>query len=284
MHRRGCVFFNFGSAYALRLLVAIHSLRKYYAGPISVFLIEDEFSGSLKGEFAKLNALPISVDALSRSFDRHRLFLESPYETTLAFDSDLVFFDTIDSLWPELERRGVLATCFHPAPYGLDGTPERPGGRMGMMMAIRELVDPAVYEGAVRRITTVGKDVNIGVLGVSRPRGDGFLHDLASHLERGRGSNIMLLDEMLVVSLLGLHDHYLADEVWNCPADEFYRKTNLRDAKIIHYFAEGAIYRGIYVGRKRSSWAGLKWFDAFESASKDLNLDAWKSRDPLFAE
>jgi hypothetical protein len=284
MPSRGCVFFNFGSVYTLRLLVALHSLRKHYGGPAAVILVEDEFTQDVTAELSKLDVAVIMVGSLSKSFDRHQLFLTSPYETTLAFDSDILFQDGIDALWAETERCGLLVTRFYPAPYGLDGSPEKPGGRMGMLKAISHLVDPAIYEAAVRRITLERKDVNIGVMGVSRPRGDAFIRDLTELTERGRHENIMLLDEMLVVALLGIHEHSLADEMWNCPADEFFRQTNLRDARIIHYFAEGMSYRGITIGRRRTSWAGLKWFDAFESAAKELDLEAWVSRDPAFAE
>ncbi|MFN4141543.1 hypothetical protein [Aestuariivirga sp.] len=280
MLSRGCVFFNFGSGYALRLLVALHSFRQHYSGPISVLVADDAYGAPLAVEIERLGASAIPIDSLSKSFDRHRLFLESPYETTLAFDSDLVFFGGIDPLWPELEKEGVLVTRFYPAPYGLEGSPERPSGRMLMMAAIRHLVDPDTYAGAVRRICVDQKDVNIGVLGISRPKGNAFLHDLAEHIERGRNSSIMLLDEMLVVALLGNHAHHLAEEIWNCPADEFYRRTNLRDAVIIHYFAEGAVYRGIPIGRNPNSWAGKKWFDAFERAARDLDLKKWISEDP----
>lgn len=282
MADRGCVFFNFGSAYALRLLVAIHSLRKHYSGPVTVFLVNDGDGGALKAELEKLEVSVLWLSSLTKSCDRHWLFLHSPYRSTLAFDSDLIFLGGIDPLWPALEDRGVLVTRFYPAPYGIHGTPEKPGGRMHMLPGIKNLVDAETYASAVRRITVEEADVNIGVLGISSPRGDAFLDDLASHIDRGRNDSIVLLDELLVVALLGRHDHHLADESWNCPADEFFRRTNLRDAVIIHYFAEGASYRGIPIGRSRTSWAGLKWFDAYESAAKDLDLPKWVLKDPLF--
>lgn len=279
---RGCVFFNFGTSYVLRLLVAIHSLRKYYDGPITVFAVYDLLSETLKTELDKLEVQVTWLSALTKSSDRHWLFLHSPYKSTLSFDSDLIFLGRIDSLWHGLEEKGVLATRFYPAPYGIDGTPENPAGRMCMLPGIRELVDADTYEAAVRRMTVDEADVNIGVLGISSPRGDNFLEDLAALIERGRDKSIILLDELIVLALLGRHDHHLADEIWNCPADEFFRRTNLRDAVIIHYFAEGANYRGIPIGRNRNTWAGMKWFDAYHRATKDLDLPLWVAKDPLF--
>jgi hypothetical protein len=282
MQDRGCVFFNFGSAYALRLLVAIHSLRRHYSGPITVFAVPNQDSDALKAELRKLDVTTTWLDALTKSADRHMLFLHSPYRTTLSCDSDLIFLSPIDPLWEELEQKGVLVTRFYAAPYGIDGTPERPGGRMSMLPGIRELIGDELYAGAARRITRDESDVNIGVLGISSPKGDGFLEDLATLIERGRNQSIILLDEFAVLALLDRHEHFLAEEIWNCPADEYFRRTNLRDAKIIHYFAEGANYRGLPIGRNRNSWSGLKWFDAYESAARDLDLPKWVSRDPLF--
>lgn len=282
MQDRGCVFFNFRSGYALRLLVAIHSLRKHYVGPVTVLAVPDADSDALKRELDKLDVTTTWLDSLTKSCDRHMLFLHSPYRSTLSFDSDLIFLAAIDPLWEGLEQKGVLATRFYAAPYGLDGTPEKPGGRMCLLPGIRELLGPELYDGAVRRITRDFTDVNIGVMGISSPKGDGFLEDLATLIERGRHQSITLLDEFAVLSLLDRHAHFLADEMWNCPADEFFRRTNLRDAKIIHYFAEGASYRGLQIGRNRNTWAGLKWFDAYESATRDLDLPQWVARDPLF--
>lgn len=282
MADRGCVFFNFGSAYALRLLVALHSLRKHYSGPVTVFLVNDGEADVLKQELEKLDVSVVWLTSLSKSCDRHWLFLHSPYRSTLAFHSDLIFTGGLDPLWSALEDKGVLVTRFHPAPYGLFGTPEQPRGRMRLLAGISNLVDAETYARAVRRITVDEEDVNVGVMGIASPRGDAFLDDLATRIDRGRNDAIVLLDEMLVLALLSHHDHHLADEIWNCPADEFFRRTNLRDAIIIHYFAEGAVYRGIPLGRNRNSWAGLKWFDAYESASRDLDLPRWVAKDPLF--
>ncbi|MCA3574478.1 MAG: hypothetical protein IOC86_11225, partial [Aestuariivirga sp.] len=221
MAERGCIFFNYGGVYGLRLLVALHSLRKFYAGAISVFLTEDEFSRELASDLLRLDVSVLPIRYLSKSYDRHRMFIASPYRTTLSFDSDLVFCSGIDPMWEPLERMGLLVTRFYPAPYGIDGTPEKPGGRVALINGIRHLLDDDTYAKAVRRITIDHQDVNIGVMGISRPRGDGFLRDYAEHMERGRKGPVALLDEMLVVALLSRHPHCLADEFWNCPADEF---------------------------------------------------------------
>lgn len=278
---RGCVFFNFGATYALRLLVSIHSLRRFYDGPVTVFLVKDATSDALKAAIESLGVDVRLFEHLSKSFDRHRLFYESPYVTTLTLDSDMIFCAPIDDLWEPLEQNGVLVTRFHAPAYGIDGTPERPGNhnRVALLASLKGILDGDVYDKAVHRLVHDGIDVNIGVLGISRTRGDAFLDDWAHHMERGRSAAPQLLDEMLVVALLGQHQHYLADEKWNCPADEFFRRTNLADAKVIHYFGDGSRQYGIRQGRNRATWAGMKWFEYYHAAARQLDLKPWQDVD-----
>jgi hypothetical protein len=278
---RGCVFFNFGSHYALRLLVALSSLRHFYSGPVTTFVARDEAGIALAPELERLDSRVTFVDSLSKSADKHRLFLDSPYRTTLAFDSDVLFVEPIDELWEPLEREGVLVTRFFPAPDGYGG----PGqwSRVELLKGVRNLVDRETYAEALRRMRDERIDVNIGVMGISRPRGDAFLADWAERIERGRGQGSLLLDEMLVVALLPKHRHFLADEEWNCPADEFFRRTNLGDARVIHYFADGTSVHGIRIGRNPATWAGRGWYAAYADARRELNLAVWESSDPTFA-
>lgn len=280
---RGCVFFNFGTAYALRLLVSIYSLRKFYDGPITVFLAPDENSDALGQDIHKIGADVALMDQLSSTCDRYRVFTESPFEATLSFDSDIVFRGSIDALWEPLERDGVLVTRFFAPLYGVEGTAASPGfgNRMALLENIQDLVERSTYDRAVQRLAD-RIDINIGVLGVSRPRGDGFLADWAECMERGRNRAILLLDEMLVVALVGDYPHYLADESWNCPADEYFRRTNLADASIIHYFADAHFLLGHRMGRNPATWAGRIWYACYFEAATAHDLKRWRVLDRSF--
>jgi len=281
---RGCVFFNFGDAYALRLLVAISSLRRVYNGPVTTFLATDATGVALRGPLEQLGSDVIMTEDLGRAADRHRVFRESPYDTTLVFDSDLLFLGPIDELWEPIEREGVLLTRFHPLPWGVDGSPERPGwaDRVGLMRRIRNLVGEDAFNRAVSRMIDQRIDINAGVMGIARPQGEAFLAEWAEYAEAGRSRNIPILDELLVVALATRHGHYLAGEPWNCPADEFFRRTNLGDARIIHYFADGTRPFGIRLGRNPATWAGRKWYQAYRQAAADLDLGRWKRTDPSY--
>jgi len=153
---------------------------------------------------------------------------------------------------------------------------------LGDLERVRELVDPETYRTAVRRLLEERIDVNVGVMGVARPNGDVFLTDWSRRMERANGTRIPLLDEMLVVALLAQHRHALVDEAWNCPADEYFRRTNLADARIIHYFADGHRVHGFRLGRNRATWAGKRWYEIHRQADRELDLRRWRLLDPTF--
>ena len=48
-----------------------------------------------------------------------------------------------------------------------------------------------------------------------------------------KGRTIPLVDESLTNMLIAEFQHHLADESWNFPADEMFRRTRLSDAKIV---------------------------------------------------
>ena len=281
---RGIVIFHFGYAYALRLLVCLYTLRKYYPGPLTVFLRDDKAGRELRHIIESLGIAVEMKQGFSQSFDRHRVFLESPYATTISIDSDTIFRGPIDELWEPLEREGVLLTRFRAHPYGVEGTPERRGwgDRISLLDGIKSLLKSEDYDAARERLLVHGIDINIGLMGFSRPTGDAFLREWAEHMERGQGLKASIMDEMLINALQGRHRCHLVDDKWNCPASEFYRLTNVFDARMIHYFADGSRIFGARMARSMSSLAGRLWLKAYAEAGQHLDLVRWRKYDPFF--
>ena len=283
---RGCVFYAFGAGFMLRLLVAVHSLRRHYAGPIAVVFAGKEQGAQPLELLRELGCEIAWVDALSQSRHRQLIFRGSPYDATLSLDVDMIFRSSIDPLWAPLEEKGLLVTRFHPEPFGVGGTAARPGwgDRVGMLSGIRGLLGDALYATVRRRMLDEHIDVNIGVFGIARPNGDAFLDDFCARMDRGHGSRMILLDELLVSALIDEHPHHLAEERWNCPADRYFRRSQLEDAAIVHYFADGHAVAGTHLGRNPATPAGRLWFEALEAASRDLALDPWIAADRTLAD
>jgi hypothetical protein len=128
---RGCVFFNFGTSRAIQLFIALHSLRQVYQGPVTLFLIKDDPHQDRLGaqieEAFNVSLFWIDRPQFTTKSNIKQISLQhSPYRTTIAFDSDLLFVKPIDPLWESLEEKGILFTRFFPNPYGIDGSEENP--------------------------------------------------------------------------------------------------------------------------------------------------------------
>ena len=283
MTDRGCLFFNFGTKCLNMLLVALFTLRRHYDGAVTVLLTDVPDEESFR---ASLSSLDIDFRSFSRvgyhrSSLRTKIVDLSPYRTTLTLDSDLLFLGSPEPLWQPLEDSGVLVTRFHPNPYGIGGYAEQPGFayRLGHFNDVAHLVSPNEFKRATVRLLKEGIDINVGVMGFARPQADMFLSELSESM--GADPAINLIDESLTNILIPKYPHYLADEKWNCPADEMFRKTPLSDAKIIHYFADGCVVGGRRFGRNRETEAGKLWFKAFEEMREQLSVQQWTGFESL---
>ena len=276
---RGCVFFNFGTKYIIKLFVAIYSLRQIYKGPITLFLTEDSLQKKLGKDIAKLFNVDIQKFEKSKNIINSNIkpsLLElSPYKTTLMLDGDLIFLKPFDELWQPLEEKGFLLTRFYPSPFGINGSANdhKWGARLRHLEDIKDVLTKEEYDRAKNSLLHDKIDINLGVMGYSKGSGDAFLQDWSQRTKEGGA--IGLIDESLTTALCHKYPHYLADEKWNCPAGEFFRQTNLRDAHIIHYFADGALAEGFILGRNLNTWAGKIWFSKFNEMLQAIDIRPW---------
>lgn len=165
----------------------------------------------------------------------------------------------------------------------MDGHAARPGfaNRIQHLNDIKPLLTESKYKRAMEQLLTDEIDVNTGVVGYRKGKGNTYLRDWDGRIERGR--SIVLVDEMTAVALRHKYEHFLADEKWNYPADEYFRKTNLRDAAVIHYFADGERLPSgdIVPGRAGRTWAASKWFDYFHNVRSEYDIQPWCRYDRL---
>lgn len=116
---RGIVFFNFGGGCVVRLLVALHSLREWHSGPVTVMLAEgDEFCEKAACDIQRYAdiqwfALDSVVKRNVKSAIKPGLFQQSPYDATLMLDGDLIFCADPGTLLDTLtEERPFGVTAF----------------------------------------------------------------------------------------------------------------------------------------------------------------------------
>lgn len=110
MSTRGVIYYNTGTSCAVRLLISLASLRKYYLGPVTI-LSEGEASHELCVQIGSaLNAEVLHWDCgithgSNRAYlAKTRYHAGTPYETTIALDSDTLVVAPVDELFDLAER------------------------------------------------------------------------------------------------------------------------------------------------------------------------------------
>ena len=276
---RGITFFNFGGSCVARLLVALHSLRKHYQGPVTVFLAEgDRFNIRARDDIAQFAEIQwFDLDALAKRnmkcVIKPALFEMSPYDTTLMMDGDMLFQADPSELFGPLESNGFLLTKF--STWNTDGP---------KMSARIEKFQGAFTGAEWRKISSkdpvAGKmpAVNIGVMGFSKghPSYAGTLARWKELTLQVAGAH--MADEHAAQVLYPLVSRVLVGAEWNqsCvyPSDKDYSR-----AKVIHYH-----------GHKESEptrGSSRRWLAAFEDLAGSrkchglLEYTCWQGDDLL---
>lgn len=163
----GITFFNFGGSCVVRLFVALHTLRKFYRGPVTVFLAKgDRFNERITSDLARMDVdfQWFDMEAIAKRnmkcVLKPQLFQMSPYENTLMMDGDMIFQGDPSVLFVALAEKGFLVTRF--STWNTDGPK--------MLARIEKFRLHLTPEEWIR--LTDGKEkipaVNIGVMGWSK--------------------------------------------------------------------------------------------------------------------
>lgn len=222
----GMMFFNFGDKCAIRLLVALFTLRRYYSGPCVVMLAKgDAANEKLQHDIKKLGCdvqwfdLERITKRNIKSVLKPGLLADSPYDATLIFDGDLVFRANPEELMPNLLSRGFLVTSFNN--WWADKGPIR--GRVG---AMKDVLTEAEFAESQRH----HEAINVGVLGYEKGRGDALHSAWEALTMKAKGK--FIVDEIAMQCVFYKHPCYVTGPEWNSSC----RNNNeLNSAKIVHY-------------------------------------------------
>ena len=229
--QQGIVYLLCGPAYAVRMVVSIWSLRRFYSGPIVVYTIGDE-SHEIGRKLARDENLGVEHREFPRIVKRknaaylHKLAVlqDLPFEMNVFLDADTLITGSIQELFDLPEEAEIMATQFS------DWTTERRTIRK-RIKAWRELE----VEGKIkRRIDRLVRSalrhrpaINCGVFGLRR---NATIikkwYDLALI-----GRKTFICDEIAFQMLLHYHPHKLLDCRWNC-SPVYARKTE--DVRVWH--------------------------------------------------
>lgn len=113
----GVVFYNHGEACLLRLMIAVRSLRHHYAGNLTVFLnTADTHDAYVRSDLTRAGADVRYFDApqchrrRDKATYKMRAAKVTPYDTTLFFDSDVLFQGTPEAVFDICKDTGLGVT------------------------------------------------------------------------------------------------------------------------------------------------------------------------------
>ena len=246
---RGVIYYNRGTRAAVRLLVSLASLRRHYAGPVTILSDGDE-------SHALCAPIAAALDAQWRAWTpdiapgRNTIYLAktlyhtaSPYEITVCLDNDTLILGALDELFDRAAQAGFAVAQL--------GDWRSNGATIGKRIKVwtewlPELIEPAL---------AFGPAINCGVIAFRQDAT--LLGDWMRHAVLGRETFIP--DEVCCQLLLPRHSHEILDGRWNrsCKHDD----PDLPDTRIIHFHGRKHCRPGMPFHAKR-------WVDAFDEAVK----------------
>ncbi len=255
---QGVVYYNFGTSCAARLLVSLVSLRRHYSGPVTI-LSEGEESHALCDKIGRALNVPVMRWASDVSAGKHLPFLAktrlnrgTPYDVTVAIDSDTLVVGPIDELF-EFARQNSFCV----ARLGK----WRTDGRI-IQARLRKWSD--ILPDDLQPAIAFGPAINTGVMAFRKDAA--IFNEWYSVAERGRETFIP--DEVSCQMLLHRYSHRILSSGWNCSCR--HDDANLPDTRIIHYHGKKHCRDGL-------PFHGDKWVAVYDEVVRKnfANIQSW---------
>jgi hypothetical protein len=255
---RGVVYYNTGTRCLVRLLVSICSLRNFYSGPVTILLEGDDSLGICSRIGTATNA---DIQAWSSGIpdgkNRHllaktRYCSGSPYDTTVAIDSDTLVVGAIDELFHLAEESEFCVAQF--------ANWRSNDGLVGKRIREWQGIHPLDIEHAL----DFGPAINCGVIAFKKRAA--FCQDWRRLALPGR--ELFIPDEVSCQVTLHRYPHRIVDQRWNRSCK--YDNPDKPDTRIIHYHGEKHCRPGL-------PFHGGKWLQELEAAYEQnvASLKEW---------
>jgi len=243
--KRGVIYYNMGTSCTVRLLVSLVSLRKHYTGPVTI-LSEGEESHALCERIGAAMNVPVQRWEPGVCPGRHlpflsktRLHLGTPYEVTVALDSDTLVVGPIDELFEHAERDSFCVA------------------QLGKWRTDGKIIEARLQKWAdilpddLGAAIAFGPAINTGVMAF-RKDAPIFAEWYAAAV---KGRESFIPDEVSCQMLLHRFPHRVLDGQWNrsCRHDD----PDLPDTRIIHYHGKKHCRDGL-------PFHGDKWMAAYD--------------------
>jgi len=244
---RGILYLLEGTKLAPRLVVSIYSLRKFYAGPITV-ATGDSTAAELVARIADDSDLRISHQhiELPHRIDQHRgyilktlVHMFTPFDVTVFIDCDTLVRGSIEELFdlPSPEHIAVTQFCDWPTDRGVVRR-----RILGWQAIAPELIEPALR---------FGRAVNTGVFAFT-PRTSIFERWFEVAM---MGQDRFIPDEIAMQLLLPHYPAIVLHDRFNCSPK--FSNPMSPDTRIVHFH-----------GRRHTGRYGGSWLAAYHEVTQ----------------
>ena len=218
---RGVIYYNRGVSCIIRLLISIKSLRKYYDGPITIFLENSDLS-KFKDFLDKYDVSIYEVDPekLDSSYVRKIAISKlSPYDETVFIDADTLVVGKIDEIFDSIKDHDLSVTQF--CNWSSSG---RAIGRRIKGFA------KYISEDTLQKALSYGPAVNTGIYGF--PKNSPIFNEWLELAKMGQSSGLYIPDEIACQILLHKYKTKILDSKFNVSV-KF--GMNDIDKRVIHF-------------------------------------------------
>jgi hypothetical protein len=222
MEDKGVIYFNLGTKCLIRLLVSIHSLRKYWDGPITIISTGTDSNNALKLIDDDINVIEADFPDIKEG--KNAVFLKkaavnrfTPYKLNVFLDSDTIVKGDFTELFDLAEKHDFVVPQFHNWTTSTRAIVKRINGWKD---TYPKLMKPALDYGPA---------LNCGVFAFKKDTK--FVQEWTDKITPGRNSFIP--DETGMQVVIHQYKHLVADQKYNCSCK--YSKPHNNDTRIIHF-------------------------------------------------
>lgn len=224
--KKGVIYFNLGSKCLPRLVTSIHSLRKYYDGPVTIISTGHESNEVCQNisKITELNVKNVNADFGYVPSGKNSVFLmkasvnkHTPYDISVFLDSDTIVRGSIDELFEMAEKYDFVVPQFSTWTTNTKAIKRRINSWSN------------VYPDLMDAAHNFGPAINCGVFAFKKDTH--FVNEWMDKILPGR--QVFIPDETGMQVILHKYKHYVAPQIFNCSC----KYSNPRDpnVRIIHF-------------------------------------------------